>query len=155
MQSPNGISAALSLLERHKNKGIHFHLAVVCKEDIRGQIDFAACFPAERSAEWQTNAPTGLFKLQSGNKRRVGLLAADRETVRLRLALNLQPMRRERASLGPLPRQVFEQGLGQPIARGQRRKVRALLRPLSQIIPRDNGEQRKEKPPNKGRFKAG
>ena len=31
--------------ERHKNGGIHFHLAVVCKEDIRGLIDFSACFP--------------------------------------------------------------------------------------------------------------
>ena len=33
--------------ERHKNGGIHFHLAIACKEDIRGQIDFAACFPAK------------------------------------------------------------------------------------------------------------
>jgi len=33
--------------ERHKNGGIHFHLAIVCIEDIRGQIDFAACFPAK------------------------------------------------------------------------------------------------------------
>ena len=33
--------------ERHKNGGIHFHLATACKEDIRGQIDFDACFPAK------------------------------------------------------------------------------------------------------------
>ena len=31
--------------ERHANGGIHFHLAVVCREDIRGNIDFDACFP--------------------------------------------------------------------------------------------------------------
>jgi integrase len=35
----------VSVTERHKNGGIHFHLVVVCKEDIYGQIDFAACFP--------------------------------------------------------------------------------------------------------------
>jgi hypothetical protein len=35
----------VTVTERHRNGGIHFHLAVVCKEDIRGQIDFAACFP--------------------------------------------------------------------------------------------------------------
>jgi hypothetical protein len=35
----------VNVTERHKNGGIHFHLVVVCKEDIYGQIDFAACFP--------------------------------------------------------------------------------------------------------------
>jgi hypothetical protein len=35
----------VTITERHKNGGLHFHLAVVSKEDIRGQIDFAACFP--------------------------------------------------------------------------------------------------------------
>jgi hypothetical protein len=35
----------ITITERHRNGGIHFHLAVVCKEDIRGQIDFNACFP--------------------------------------------------------------------------------------------------------------
>ena len=31
--------------ERHKNGGIHFHPVVLTQEDIRGNIDFAACFP--------------------------------------------------------------------------------------------------------------
>jgi hypothetical protein len=31
--------------ERHFNLGLHFHLAVLCAADVRGQIDFAACFP--------------------------------------------------------------------------------------------------------------
>jgi hypothetical protein len=31
--------------ERHENGGIHFHLAVVTQEDIRGNLDFKACFP--------------------------------------------------------------------------------------------------------------
>jgi hypothetical protein len=31
--------------ERHQNGGLHFHLAMVVRDDIRGQIDFAACFP--------------------------------------------------------------------------------------------------------------
>ncbi len=35
----------VTVTERHKNQGIHFHLAVVCQTDIRGNIDFAACFP--------------------------------------------------------------------------------------------------------------
>jgi len=35
----------VTITERHVNLGIHFHLAVVCAADIRGQIDFAACFP--------------------------------------------------------------------------------------------------------------
>lgn len=35
----------VTVTERHVNGGIHFHLAVVCAEDIRGEIDFAACFP--------------------------------------------------------------------------------------------------------------
>ncbi len=35
----------ITATERHKNGGIHFHLPVVCKADIRGHIDFAACFP--------------------------------------------------------------------------------------------------------------
>jgi hypothetical protein len=33
------------VIERHRNGGIHFHLVVVCREDIHGEIDFAACFP--------------------------------------------------------------------------------------------------------------
>jgi hypothetical protein len=37
----------ITVTERHRKGGIHFHLAVVCKEDIRGQIDFAVCFPAK------------------------------------------------------------------------------------------------------------
>jgi excisionase family DNA binding protein len=35
----------VTVTERHKNRGLHLHLAVVCKKDIYGQIDFAACFP--------------------------------------------------------------------------------------------------------------
>ena len=35
----------VTITERHRNGGIHFHLGVVCGHDIRGQIDFAACFP--------------------------------------------------------------------------------------------------------------
>jgi hypothetical protein len=35
----------VTVIERHENKGIHFHLVVVCASDIRGAIDFAACFP--------------------------------------------------------------------------------------------------------------
>lgn len=35
----------VTITERHRNGGIHFHLGVVCAEDIRGEIDFAACFP--------------------------------------------------------------------------------------------------------------
>jgi hypothetical protein len=31
--------------ERHRNGGLHFHLVVGCWEDIRGNIDFGACFP--------------------------------------------------------------------------------------------------------------
>ena len=38
---PRGVTVT----ERHKNLGLHFHLAVACANDIRGQIDFAACFP--------------------------------------------------------------------------------------------------------------
>jgi hypothetical protein len=35
----------VTVTERHRNRGLHFHLAVVCAEDIHGEIDFAACFP--------------------------------------------------------------------------------------------------------------
>ncbi|MBI5799975.1 MAG: hypothetical protein HZA92_04510 [Verrucomicrobia bacterium] len=35
----------VTVTERHHNGGIHFHLVVFCREDIRGGIDFAACFP--------------------------------------------------------------------------------------------------------------
>ena len=35
----------VTAIERHHNKGIHFHLVVVCTHDIHGEIDFAACFP--------------------------------------------------------------------------------------------------------------
>jgi hypothetical protein len=35
----------VTVTERHTNQGIHFHLAVVCQGDIRGNIDFNACFP--------------------------------------------------------------------------------------------------------------
>jgi hypothetical protein len=35
----------ITVTERHHNGGIHFHLVVVCREDLRGGIDFAACFP--------------------------------------------------------------------------------------------------------------
>ncbi|HWD20818.1 MAG TPA: hypothetical protein VHB20_16240 [Verrucomicrobiae bacterium] len=37
----------VTVTERHRNGGIHFHLVVACKDDIRGSIDFAACFPAK------------------------------------------------------------------------------------------------------------
>jgi hypothetical protein len=36
-----------TVTERHFNQGLHFHLVVVCGVDIRGQIDFADCFPSE------------------------------------------------------------------------------------------------------------
>jgi hypothetical protein len=39
----------VTITERHRNKGIHFHLAVACESDIRGEIDFAACFPPKAS----------------------------------------------------------------------------------------------------------
>jgi hypothetical protein len=35
----------VTITERHRNGGLHFHLVLVCKEDIRGSIDFDACFP--------------------------------------------------------------------------------------------------------------
>jgi len=35
--------------ERHRNGGIHFHLAVVTRENIRGHLDFDACFPPKDS----------------------------------------------------------------------------------------------------------
>jgi hypothetical protein len=38
-------ACGLTITERHRNGGIHFHLAVVCAQDIRGNIDFDACFP--------------------------------------------------------------------------------------------------------------
>ena len=37
----------VTVTERHRNGGLHFHLAVVCADDIHGQIDFAACFPSK------------------------------------------------------------------------------------------------------------
>lgn len=39
----------VNVSERHKSGAIHFHLVVVTAEDIRGGIDFAACFPNKRS----------------------------------------------------------------------------------------------------------
>jgi hypothetical protein len=38
-------SCGVTVTERHQNGGIHFHLVVACKEDIRGEIDFDVCFP--------------------------------------------------------------------------------------------------------------
>jgi len=38
-------NCGVTVTERHHNGGIHFHLVVACKEDIRGGIDFSACFP--------------------------------------------------------------------------------------------------------------
>lgn len=35
----------VTVTERHANGGIHFHLVVACRKDIRGGLDFAACFP--------------------------------------------------------------------------------------------------------------
>ena len=35
----------VTITERHENRGIHFHLCVACQGDIRGEIDFDACFP--------------------------------------------------------------------------------------------------------------
>lgn len=35
--------------ERHRNGGLHFHLVVVCSEDIRGQISFDDCFPRKNA----------------------------------------------------------------------------------------------------------
>ncbi len=34
-----------TITERHENLGLHLHLAVVTEQDIRGDINFAACFP--------------------------------------------------------------------------------------------------------------
>lgn len=39
----------VTVTERHHNGGIHFHLVVVCREDIRGNLDFAACFPPKNA----------------------------------------------------------------------------------------------------------
>lgn len=35
----------VTITERHQNGGIHFHIGLVCTADIRGEMDFAACFP--------------------------------------------------------------------------------------------------------------
>jgi hypothetical protein len=40
-------ACGVTVTERHQNGGLHFHLAVVCNDDIHGQIDFDACFPAK------------------------------------------------------------------------------------------------------------
>jgi hypothetical protein len=40
----------VTVTERHWNGGIHFHLDVVCPVDIRGGIDFAACFPPKTAS---------------------------------------------------------------------------------------------------------
>ena len=40
----------VTVTERHWNGGIHFHLDVVCPVDIRGNIDFAACFPRKTAS---------------------------------------------------------------------------------------------------------
>ena len=45
------------VIERHRNGGIHFHLVVVCLEDIHGEIDFAACFPPKDSFGRPTYKP--------------------------------------------------------------------------------------------------
>jgi hypothetical protein len=47
----------VTITERHDNKGIHFHLAVVCAQDIRGQMDFDACFPPKDARGKPTYAP--------------------------------------------------------------------------------------------------
>ena len=39
----------VTVTERHQNGGIHFHLVVVCMADIRGGIDFAACYPPKNA----------------------------------------------------------------------------------------------------------
>jgi hypothetical protein len=47
----------VTVTERHRNGGIHFHLAVVCKEDIRGEIDFNACFPSKDASGKPVHKP--------------------------------------------------------------------------------------------------
>jgi hypothetical protein len=39
----------VTITERHENRGLHLHLAVVTRPDIRGNIDFAACFPPKNN----------------------------------------------------------------------------------------------------------
>ena len=43
--------------ERHRNGGLHFHLVVACREDIRGNIDFDACFPRKDGRGKPLHAP--------------------------------------------------------------------------------------------------
>jgi len=47
----------VTVTERHRNGGIHFHLAVVCAGDIRGDIDFPSCFPPKGVRGWRQYKP--------------------------------------------------------------------------------------------------
>jgi hypothetical protein len=115
----------VTVTERHKNGGIHFHMAVACKEDIRGQIDFAACFPPKGV----TGKPVYKPDYSTANeaiKREWALLAADSKAVRFRSA-SATADEGQRRSLGALPGRISAQGLGTPSARRQRSQVCSLL----------------------------
>ena len=84
--------------ERHQNGGIHFHLVVVTLADIRGTIDFAACFPPKDSCGKPVYKPNygsanAALKIEWAHLRRVcGRYGFGRH--------QLQPMRENGEALG-------------------------------------------------------
>jgi hypothetical protein len=106
----------VNVTERHKNGGIHFHLVVVCKENIYGQIDFAACFPPKDCLGKPLYKPVYL----TANK------AIHREWAYWLRTAKLYGFGRHQLQ----PGRISAQGLGQPIAGRQGGKVRSLFRPL-------------------------
>lgn len=85
------------VVERHKNKGIHFHLVVVTHDDIKSGIDFDACFPARvngktvKRPDYRT-APSALRREWELWRERAECYGFGRA--------NLQPMRENAEALG-------------------------------------------------------
>jgi hypothetical protein len=134
--------------ERHKNRGIHFHLAIVCKEDIRGQIDFGACFPPKDSNGKRTCPPD----YSSANQAIKSEWAYWRRTAK-RFGFGwhqLQPMRENGHALGRYLGKYLSKDWSNRLPEDKGARCVRYFGHWSNH-PRGTGE-RKEKPPNKGRF---
>jgi hypothetical protein len=138
----------VTVTERHRNGGIHFHLVVVCKEDIRGQICFEACFPPKEA----NGRPARKPDYSTANEALKREWAYWRRTAKLYGfgRHQLQPMRQNGEALGRYLGAYLRKDWDSRLPEDKGARCVRYFGHWSQEPRRKGG--RKAAPPNNGRF---
>ncbi len=138
----------VTVTERHKNGGIHFHLVVACKDDIRGDIDFNACFPPKGL----TGKPVFKPDYSTGNEAIKREWAYWRRTAKLYGfgRHQLQPMRENGEALGRYLGEYLRKDWDSRLPEDKGARCVRYFGHWSKDLLKKG--ERKATPPHKGRF---